>query len=48
MDWNNTTEDTDICATCYGRSRSFYLRDEKSLYEKNDLLRKVYASKSEQ
>lgn len=48
MDWNPDTEDTDFCATCYGSSRTFYLRDEKSLYDKNDLLRKAYSSKCEQ
>jgi len=47
MDWNEATEDTDFCVTCYGASRSFYLRDEKSLFDKGDLLRKVYASKAE-
>jgi len=48
MDWNEATEDTDFCVTCYGASKSFYLRDEKSLFEKNDVLRKVYASKAKQ
>ena len=47
MDWNDSTEDTDFCCTCYGASKTFYLRDEKSLFEKDALLRKIYASKAE-
>lgn len=48
LDWQEQVEDTEFCFTCYGASRSFYLRDEKSLFEKGDFLRKVYASKAEQ
>lgn len=48
MDWNENTEDTEFCVTCYGRSRTFYLRDEKSLFEKNEILRKVLVSKAVQ
>ena len=48
VDWADSTEDTDFCATCYGASKTFYLRDEKSLYEKDALLRLIYASKAEQ
>lgn len=47
IDWNESTEDTDFCVTCYGASRTFYLRDEKSLYEKGELLKKAYTSKAE-
>ena len=32
MDWNEKTEDLDFCITCYGASKTFYLRDEKSLF----------------
>ena len=46
MDWNESTEDNEFCSTCYGASRTFYLRDEKSLFDKNDILRKIYASKA--
>lgn len=48
LDWNESTEDTEFCSTCYGASKSFFLRDEKSLYNKNDILRKLYASKAVQ
>ena len=48
MDWNDNTEDTEFCVTCYGASRSFYLRDEKSLFDQHELLRKAYTSKAEQ
>ena len=48
MDWNETTEDTDFVVTCYGASKSFYLRDEKSLFTKADFLRKGFASKATQ
>ena len=33
LDWNETTVDTEFCVTCYGASRTFFLRDEKSLFE---------------
>ena len=46
MDWDETTEDLEFCSTCYGASRTFYLRDEKSLFPKFDFLRKTYASKA--
>jgi hypothetical protein len=46
MDWNENTEDTEFCSTCYGSSRTFYLRDEKSLYDKNEILRKILSSKA--
>ena len=48
MDWNENTEDTDFCCTCYGASKTFYLRDEKSLFDKDALIRKIYQSKAEQ
>lgn len=48
MDWNEKTEDTDMCVTCYGASKSFFLRDEKNLFNKSDFLRKGYASKATQ
>lgn len=32
MDWNETTEDLEFCVTCYGASKTFFLRDEKSLF----------------
>ena len=48
MDWNETTEDTDMCVTCYGASKSFFLRDEKNLFNKADFLRKGYQSKATQ
>jgi len=45
IDWNANTEDTEFCVTCYGATRTFFLRDEKSLFDKNALLRKGYQSK---
>ena len=46
IDWNENTEDTEFCSTCYGASKTFYLRDEKTLFNKHDLLRKIYVSKA--
>lgn len=46
MDWAEKTEDTEFCLTCYGFSKTFFLRDEKSLFEKTAFLRKAYASKA--
>lgn len=48
VDWDENTEDTEFCVSCYGAGRSFYLRDEKSLFDKTQLLMKAYASKAEQ
>ena len=48
MDWNENTEDHEFCVTCYGSSRTFFLRDEKTLFDKQDLLRKAMVSKSNQ
>ena len=48
MDWNQNTEDQEFCVTCYGASRTFFMRDEKTLFDKNELLRKVMASKCSQ
>lgn len=46
LDWNESTQDTEFCVTCYGASRTFFLRDEKSLFEKTKILEKAYASKA--
>lgn len=46
MDWAEKTEDTEFCITSYGFSKTFFLRDEKSLFDKYGLLRKVYATKA--
>lgn len=48
MDWAEKTEDTEFCVTCYGYSKTFFLRDEKSLFDKVGLLRLAYASKATQ
>mmetsp|Transcript_5690 Transcript_5690/g.9022 ORF Transcript_5690/g.9022 Transcript_5690/m.9022 type:complete len:264 (+) Transcript_5690:873-1664(+) len=48
MDWGKDTEDTEFCVSCYGVSKSFFLRDEKSLFDKHAFLRKGYASKCSQ
>lgn len=46
MDWMETTEELEFCGTCYGASKTFFLRDEKSLFNKAEYLRKAYASKA--
>ena len=51
LDWPTTAAaqdfNTDYCLTCYGASKSFFLRDEKSLFDKVEFLKKVYAAKVE-
>ena len=46
LDWQEDIEDkdktNDFCLTCYGHSKSFFLRDEKTLFDKVDFLKKVY------
>ena len=47
LDWPETSLNTNFCVSCYGASRAVFLRDENSVFEKADLLRKAYASKCE-
>ena len=46
VDWNEGTEEPDFCVTSYGASKTFFLRDENSLFEKEKFLMKVYQSKA--
>ena len=48
MDWNKSSEDLDFCATCYGASRTYFLRDEKQLFDKNGFLRTLFGSRCTQ
>lgn len=38
MDWNANTDETNFVVTCYGSSNSTFLRDEKALYTKEQVL----------
>ena len=48
VDWleENIVEDTEFCVTCYSAAQTLFTRDEKNLHEKNDFLRKAFASKA--
>jgi hypothetical protein len=48
LDWNESTVDPEFCVTCYGASRTFFLRDEKSLFDQIKILELAYASKAVQ
>lgn len=43
-DWPADSEHTDLCVSSYGASDVYFLRDEKSLFAKNDILRQLYRS----
>ena len=46
LDWQEDIpehdKNNDFCLTCYGKSKSFFLRDEKTLFDKVEFLKKVY------
>ena len=48
FDWKASSPDTNFCLSCYGASRSCFVRDENSLFEKADILKRLFASKSDQ
>jgi hypothetical protein len=39
FDWPAKSEIHDFCVSCYGESKAVFIRDEKSMYEKQDILR---------
>ena len=39
FDWPDNVQHTEFSVSCYGESQSIFLRDEKSLYDKVDLVR---------
>lgn len=48
FDWPANSEHTDFCVSSYGESTIFFLRDEKSLFDKTEVVTQLMASCAEQ
>ena len=48
FDWPDTVQHTEFSVSCYGECTAIFLRDEKSQYVKDDLVRELMASCAEQ
>lgn len=44
FDWPDNVQHTEFSVSCYGKSKAIFLRDEKSLYNKDDLIRELMGS----
>lgn len=47
FDWPDNVQHTEFSVSCYGAAQSFFLRDEKALYNKEELLTQLMASCAE-
>ena len=48
FDWPDNAEHTEFCVNCYGEAQSYFLRDEKSLFNKDYVIRMLMGSCAEQ
>ena len=48
FDWPDNAEHTEFCVSCYGEATTYFLRDERSLFRKDDVVRMLMASCAEQ
>ena len=46
LDWDAKVHDTNFTVTCYGKSNSAFVRDEKALFSKQDVLGNAFRSKA--
>lgn len=44
FDWPDNVQHTEFSVSCYGNAATIFLRDEKSLYNKDDLIRQLMGS----
>ena len=44
FDWPDNVQHTEFSISCYGQAQTFFLRDEKSLYDKDTLITQLMAS----
>ena len=44
FDWPDNVQHTEFCISCYGQAQTYFLRDEKSLYDKESLITQLMAS----
>lgn len=47
FDWPDNVQHTEFSVSCYGASKAIFLRDEKSQWQKEELVRKLMASCAE-
>ena len=48
FDWPDNAEHTEFCVNCYGEAQTYFLRDEKNLFNKDDVIRQLMGSCAEQ
>ena len=48
FDWPDKAEHTEFTVNCYGEAQTFFLRDEKGLFDKDDVIRMLMGSCAEQ
>lgn len=48
FDWPEKSEHNEFCVGCYGKNKSYFLRDEAALYNREELLTQLMASCAEQ
>ena len=44
FDWPDNVQHTEFSVSCYGEAKTYFLRDEKSIYDKNTLITNLMAS----
>ena len=47
FDWPEKSEHNEFCVGCYGKNKSYFLRDEAALYNREELLTQLMASCAE-
>lgn len=47
FDWREGSEHTEFVVSCYGESKTYFLRDEKAQYNKDEVIRELMASCAE-
>ena len=47
FDWPDNVQHTEFCVSCYGKSKAIFLRDEKSLFNRQELITELMASCAE-
>ena len=47
FDWPDKAEHTEFCVNCYGEAQTYFLRDERGLFDKDTVIRQLMASCAE-
>jgi hypothetical protein len=48
FDWPDNAEHTEFCVSCYGETTTYFLRDEKSLFNRDEVITQLMGSCAEQ